>query len=161
MLRFFSPKTLGRLTRIWMPIGKRVLIIGGAIHGCELAEFLVKRGRNVTIVHSGDRLGDGMTVDDQLRLFPWFKEKGVVSYTGVKYEEITDQGMAITSAKGERLTLAADTIIPSIYLKQDLKLAAIIKGKVPEVYATGSYIQREPDLIVDAVAAGAAIAHQV
>ena len=36
-----------------MPIGKRVVIVGGAIQGCEPAEFLIKRGRKVTIVHDG------------------------------------------------------------------------------------------------------------
>ena len=118
LLRYFRPQTLGWLTRLWMPVGRRVVIIGGAIHGCELAEFLVKRGRTVTIVHSGDKLGSGMTLDDQLRLFPWFKQKGVVTYTGVKYEEINDQGLVITLANGEKLTLGADTIIPSLYMKQ-------------------------------------------
>jgi 2,4-dienoyl-CoA reductase (NADPH2) len=161
LLRYFRPQTLGWLTRLWMPVGRKVVIIGGAIHGCELAEFLVKRGRSVTIVHSGDKLGSGMTTDDQLRLFPWFKEKGVVSYTGVKYEEINDQGLVITSANGEKLTLGADTIIPSLYIKQDLKLEAELAKIIPEVYTVGSYIEREPDLIVDAIAAGAAIAHRI
>jgi 2,4-dienoyl-CoA reductase (NADPH2) len=43
LLKFVSPGVLNRLSRIWMPIGKRVVIIGGDIHGCECAEFLVKR----------------------------------------------------------------------------------------------------------------------
>ena len=44
-LGFASPETLRRLTRWWMPLGRRVVIIGGAIHGCELAEFLTKRAK--------------------------------------------------------------------------------------------------------------------
>ena len=43
-LKFIGPKTLRSLTRLWMPLGKKVVIIGGGIQGCELAEFLVKRG---------------------------------------------------------------------------------------------------------------------
>lgn len=160
-LKFFSPPTLGKLTRFWMPLGKRVVIIGGAIHGCELAEFLVKRGRKVTIVHTGEQLAAGMTVDDQLRLFPWFKEKGVVTYTGAKCERITDQGLVITTGQGQQLTLEADTIIPSLYLKQNSDMPKKLEGKGPEVYTTGSFIERDPDLIVDAIAAGAAIAHRV
>ena len=42
-----------------MPVGKKVVIIGGGIQGCELAEFLVKRNRKVTIVDSADALGTG------------------------------------------------------------------------------------------------------
>jgi 2,4-dienoyl-CoA reductase (NADPH2) len=160
-LRFFSPQQLGWLTRIWMPVGKKVVIIGGAIHGCELAEFLVKRGKQVTIVHEGNQIADGMTVDDQLRLLPWFKEKGVEIYTGVKYEEINNRGLVITSREREKLTLEADTIIPTLYIKQNLELAMQLEGKVLEVYSAGSYIERIPDLIVDAIGAGAAIAHRV
>ena len=36
-------------------IGKNVVVIGGALQGCELAEFLAKRGRKVTIVETGRR----------------------------------------------------------------------------------------------------------
>jgi len=49
LLNILGPRTLRWLTKIWMPIGKSVVIIGGAIQGCELAEFLVKRRRHVTI----------------------------------------------------------------------------------------------------------------
>lgn len=47
-LRFLRPKTLGKLTKLWMPVGKRVVIIGGGLPGCELAEFLVKLGRRAS-----------------------------------------------------------------------------------------------------------------
>ncbi len=43
-LKFFSARRLERLTRLWMPVARSVIVIGGTLHGCELAEFLVKRG---------------------------------------------------------------------------------------------------------------------
>jgi NADPH-dependent 2,4-dienoyl-CoA reductase/sulfur reductase-like enzyme len=58
--RFFGPHLLRWLTRFWMPVGKKVVIIGGGIQGCELAEFLTWRGRQVTIVDTDDVLGKGM-----------------------------------------------------------------------------------------------------
>jgi NADPH-dependent glutamate synthase beta subunit-like oxidoreductase len=42
-LRFFKPETLRKLTKYYLPMGKKVIVIGGAIQGCELAEFLTKR----------------------------------------------------------------------------------------------------------------------
>jgi 2,4-dienoyl-CoA reductase (NADPH2) len=144
-----------------MPVGKRVIVMGGEHHGCEIAEFLVKRGRKVTIVHTKDEFAEGMTVDDKLRLFPWFDAKGVVKYGGVKYEEITEKGLAITTKDGKRMTLEADTIMPSLFLKQNLDMEAVLKGKVPEVYTVGSCVKPEPDLMVDAIAAGARVAHQI
>ena len=57
-LRFFNPKFLRAMTKIWMPLGKRVVIIGGAIQGGELAEYLTKRGRKVTIIGLDTEIDD-------------------------------------------------------------------------------------------------------
>ncbi len=48
-LRLFGPRALGWLTRYWLPIGKTVVVVGSGLHGCEIAEFLIKRGRRVSI----------------------------------------------------------------------------------------------------------------
>jgi 2,4-dienoyl-CoA reductase (NADPH2) len=45
LIRLVGPKMLRDLTKIWMPVGKRVVIIGGAIQGCQLGEYLIKRGK--------------------------------------------------------------------------------------------------------------------
>ena len=58
-IRLFGPNILGLLSILWLPIGKRVVVIGGAIHGCETAEFLAKRGRKVIIVEESSQLGAG------------------------------------------------------------------------------------------------------
>ena len=63
------------LTRIWMPVGKRVVIIGGAIQGCQLGEYLIKRGRKVTIVETGDEMGEWLVPERKTRLFYWFDRK--------------------------------------------------------------------------------------
>ena len=161
LLEVLGPKLAAWGSKIWMPVGKRVIVMGGEHHGCEIAEFLVKRGRKVTIVHTKEEFAEGMTVDDKLRLFPWFDRKGVIRYGGVKYEEVTDKGLKITTREGNSLTLEADTIMPSLSLKQNLEMEASLKGKVPEVYTVGSCIKPEPDLMVDAIAAGARVAHQI
>ena len=156
-----GPKLSAWGSKIWMPVGKRVVVMGGEHHGCEIAEFLVKRGRKVTIVHTGDELAEGMTVDDKLRLFPWFDEKGVVRYTGAKYEEVTDKGLVITTREGKKMTIEADTVMPSLFLTQNIDMVKSLEGKVPEIYTVGSCIKPEPDLMVDAIAAGARIGHQI
>ena len=81
-LRYISPQMMAGLTKYYLPVGKRVVVIGGRIHGCEIAEFLVKRGRQVSIVDEipEDKLGEGMTGDDKYSLFPWFDKKGVERY---------------------------------------------------------------------------------
>jgi 2,4-dienoyl-CoA reductase (NADPH2) len=158
-LRFLGPKALQWLTRIWMPIGKRVVIIGGAIQGCELAEFLVKRDRKVTIVHDGKALAEGITIEDQMRFFPWLDRKGIARFTEAKYEEINDKGLVITTKEGEKKTLEADTIIATLPFLPNTDIMKSLEGKSPEIYTIGSC--GEPGLIVNAIADGARIGHKI
>jgi 2,4-dienoyl-CoA reductase (NADPH2) len=158
-LRFTGPKLLRLLTKFWMPIGKKVVIIGGGIHGCELAEFLVKRGRTVTIVETSDALGEGMITRVKPHLFKWFQKKGVTTLTGVKYEEITDEGLIILTKEGKRLTLEADNIVPALPLSPNIKLLKNLEGKIQEVYAVGDC--SNPRLMVDAISDGWKIGNKI
>jgi 2,4-dienoyl-CoA reductase (NADPH2) len=161
LLLILGPKLSGWGSKIWMPVGKRAVVIGGEHHGCEIAEWLTKRRRKVTIVHTGEEFGEGMTVDDRLRLFPWFDQKGVARYGGVKYEEVNAKGLVITTKEGKRMTIEADTVISAPLLKQNLNMADKLKEIVPEVYTVGSCVKPEPDLMVDAIAAGARAGHEI
>jgi 2,4-dienoyl-CoA reductase (NADPH2) len=149
-LRFFGPDTLRSLSSLYMPIGKKVVIIGGGIQGCELGEFLTKRGRQVTIVDKGEVKGEGLVMVMKEYLFPWFKKKGVTLIGNVKeYVEITNKGLTIITKDGIKQTIVADTVVPALPLTPNLGLADALKGKVPEVYAVGDC--DKPLLIVDAV----------
>jgi len=158
-LRFFGPKALGWLTIFWMPLGKRVIIIGGAIQGCELAEFLVKRGRKVTIVDTAEAMGDGLRELAKMSLFEWLAKKGVIMMTEVKYEEITDKGLTILSKEGNSQTIEADTIVTALPLEPNTELFKMLEGKVPEIYAIGDC--REPLLTLEAIADGSRIARAI
>jgi 2,4-dienoyl-CoA reductase (NADPH2) len=158
-LRFFSPQTMEKLTKIYMPVGKNIVLIGGRIHGCETAEFLTKRGRNVTIVDNVDNLGEGMTGDDKALLFPWFDKKGVKRYLGVKYDKISNGQLQITTQEGKTMTLSADTIMAALPLEANTEIMRQFKGLAPEVYFIGDC--NDPKLIAQATAAGSLTAHKI
>jgi 2,4-dienoyl-CoA reductase (NADPH2) len=158
-LRFLGPRVLGWLTKFWLPLGKRVVIIGGGLHGCEVAEFLVKRGRKVTILEKSGVIGESV-VDFRLGLLlGWFERKGVTAIAGVKSMEVTDKGLVITTGEGQTQTLEADSIVTAVPLAPDTALLKSLEGRAPEIYAIGDC--REPRLIVDAVAEGWQIANKV
>ena len=116
-LKYVRPQTVAKLSKLYLPwVGKRVVIIGGKIMGCETAEFLTKRGRKVTIVETGDNLGEGMTGDDKYLLFPWFDKKGVKRYIGAGYKNIASGRLTITTKEGKEETIQADTIITTLPL---------------------------------------------
>ena len=158
-MRFLGPKMLSRLTKCWMPIGKRVIVIGGTIIGCELAEFLTKRRRKVTVVHRDDELGAGMIKDDLLRLIPWLEKKGATIFTGATYHEITAQGLVITTREGKKTALEADTIVVALPLLPDTNTTKSLEGKARETYTIGD--SREPQMMPQAVADGARIGFMI
>ena len=151
-LRFIGPATLRSLTRLWMPIGKRVVIIGGGIQGCELAEFLVKRNRKVTIVDSTEELGIDMIQHLRQQLFWWFREKGVELLPGVKPVAITAKGLTVLTKQGYNRTIPADSIVPAVPMKSNTKLMEEFREKVSEVYTVGDC--SNPGIIADAIADG-------
>ena len=159
-LKFFKPETLGKLTKFYMPMGKRVVVIGGAIQGCELAEFLAKRGRTVTVVETKPTIGDGMVDALLSNLLKWFQKKGVTLISGVKeFVEITDKGLTIIKGDGKKQTIEADSIVTALPLTSNNELFNGLKAKVSEVYAVGDC--REPLLIADAIGTGLRTAREV
>ena len=158
-IRFLGPKLLRSLTKIWMPIGKNVVIIGGAIQGCQLGEFLTKRGRKVTIVDTEKELGKWMYPERKTRLFYWFKKKGVKLISGVKLEKITPEGLSIITKDDNKQFLQADKIIPAMPLAPNLELMNKLKGKVSVIYTVGDCTN--PGIIPDATAAGWEVGNKI
>ncbi len=151
-LKIFGPRLLRSLTRFWMPLGREVVIVGGAIQGCQLGEFLVKRGRRVTIVDTVETLGQGLVPDRKTRLFYWFDKRGVERLAGVKLVKIAEDGLTVETKEGQTRLLETDTVIPVLPLAANSLLLDGIRGKVPAVYAIGDC--ESPATIPEAMSAG-------
>jgi 2,4-dienoyl-CoA reductase (NADPH2) len=158
-LRLLGPRLLGWITRFWLPVGKRVVIIGGLLHGCQVAAFLVKRGRHVTIVEASDQLGEGIPVAMKPRLLEWLAEKGVAMLTGTECTEITDEGAIVRTKDGTVKTIIADTVITALPTLSNPALSKVLEGVVPEVYAVGDC--GESRLILQAIADGSRVGHSI
>jgi 2,4-dienoyl-CoA reductase (NADPH2) len=151
-LKWFGPKFLGKATKYYLPIGKNVIVIGAGLHGTETAEFLIKRGRKVTIVEPTDRIGEGV-LDFRLGLFmDWSERRDVKIITGAREIEITDKGISYNDQGGKKHTLEADSIVPTSPLVPNTDLLKALEGKVPELYLIGD--AQKPRMIVDAVREG-------
>ena len=159
-LSLVGPKTLDRLTHYWLPsVGKRVVVIGGGFHGCEIAEFLVKRGRKVTIVESSQTIGEGV-LDFRLdALMSWFARRGVGLVAGASDIRVTPHGVSFNAQDGTRTAVDADTVIPTAPVTPNHDLADSLQGVVPEVYAIGDC--SAAGMMVDAVGAGWRTARQI
>lgn len=161
-LKYLSSGMMSKLSKIYMPVGKRVIVVGGDLKGLEAAEFLAKRGKQVTIVENGDQLGKGMNLWIQFKFFPWMQANpNITTHVGVTYEQITDSGMVISTQSGEKITLEADTVMVMELDRKNDDLHRAIMGKVPEIYFIGDAKDDEnawlEGTISDAVRAGMAV----
>jgi len=132
-----SMDRLRELTRTWMPLGKRVAILGGGLVGAELGEFLADRGRQVTIVEAGTVIGKEMALPRRWRAIHELRERGVVLLTEATVEEVTDAGVVYVDTTGVRQTVPADSVILAYGMVEDRSLADALAGIVPEVHVVG------------------------
>jgi 2,4-dienoyl-CoA reductase-like NADH-dependent reductase (Old Yellow Enzyme family)/thioredoxin reductase len=151
----FRPRYIRSLSRFWMPLGKRVVVLGGGMVGCELADFLAERNRKVTIVEDSDQLAPEMALPAKWIILDMLEKKGVDLITGAKCEEISSGGVSLLNSKGERLNINADTIIVASGTGPDPEIMKEFQDTAPEIYLAGDC--HKLGYIKDAVADGARI----
>ena len=152
ILKRMGPKLLGWATKLHLPVGKNVVVVGAGLHGMEVAEFLVKRGRKVTLVEPTEVIGEGMLLFRFGLTMEWFKHKNVQIIAGAQNLVVTDKGVAFQDKDGVKHELEADTILPTAPLRPNRELFDALEGKIPELYLIGD--GREAGMIVDAVRTG-------
>jgi 2,4-dienoyl-CoA reductase-like NADH-dependent reductase (Old Yellow Enzyme family) len=112
-----------KATHAWMPLGKRIVIIGGELVGCELAEFLAERGRQVTIVGETAKMGGGLQIVRRMRLLAELKEHGVAMFAGAEKIAIGEQSVHFADAEGTVREIPADHVIVATGARGDSTLA--------------------------------------
>ncbi|MBN1856037.1 MAG: FAD-dependent oxidoreductase [Dehalococcoidia bacterium] len=136
-------------------VGKRVVVIGGELVGCETAEYLVEQGKTVTVVRRGQEMAT--SIGPSLR--PFFLErlrkKGVVLLPGVRYQEMLPGGLVIETPDGATRILEADTFVLASGAVADMSLYEGLRGKVPELHSIGDCVA--PQAIAEAVRDGYAV----
>ena len=98
------------LSKIWMPIAKNIVVIGGDLVGLELAEFLVDRGRTVKVLEPSGSLGPNLSIVRRSRVVHMLKEHKVDLLTNVTIKEIDGQEVIFDHEEAQK-TLQADQVI--------------------------------------------------
>ncbi|WP_176594566.1 FAD-dependent oxidoreductase [Sphingobium sp. EM0848] len=126
-----------KATHSWMPLGKRVVIIGGELVGCELAEFLMERGREVTIVGEAPKFGGGLLLVRRMRLLAELREHGVAMFPGASDIRIGKKAVSFTSETGETQDIAADHVVVAMGAHGDSTLANALRAAGHDVAEIG------------------------
>jgi 2,4-dienoyl-CoA reductase (NADPH2) len=144
-------------------IGKKVVIIGGSIEAFTIAGFLMERGRDVTIAAEDNILRIDRSIRDEFLMMQmsYRYEKNPEIIKEVKFNEITDKGLVVTTKEGVKRTITADTLIHALPPVPDNKLVKAFKSKAPEVYLATGVNDKGLDCIMDAVNSGHHIAREL
>jgi 2,4-dienoyl-CoA reductase-like NADH-dependent reductase (Old Yellow Enzyme family)/thioredoxin reductase len=133
-------------------VGNRVVVVGGELVGCQVAEFLAEKGKRVTVTRRGSEMA--LTVGPTLRFFflDRILKKGVTLLAGAKYHEVTARGLLVTTQEGETRTVKADTVVLATGSIPNKEFHEEIKAKVSEVHLAGDCA--EPRTIREAISDG-------
>ncbi len=119
-------KRVRQLSRLWMPIGKRVVIVGGGLVGLELAEFLAARSRDVTILEEGANLGAEFAIVRRFRAMHELEKLGVRSLPSTSVLEIEENAVltqhpdrGVELVRADNVILAVGTV-PNSTLHESL-----------------------------------------
>jgi 2-enoate reductase len=136
-------------------IGQSVIIVGGNLVGTEVALYLGRQGKSVTIVECLDKIMRDMywinALDIQRRFDGLESDRlNVKILTNTEAVEVVDDGLVVAKKSGERRTLKADAIVLAVGMtSNDDRLSKALDGKVKEVYHIGDCVS--PGKVIDAV----------
>jgi len=139
--------------------GPKVVVLGGNMVGCEVADWLGYHRKDVTIIEMLEDIALDVSSFVKPFLMDRLAQWGVKIITHAKVKKITDDGVVVDRNGQEETISGGDNIVLALGTKSVSKLAEQLKGKVPEIYVIGD--AKEPRKAVDAVSEGAAVARQI
>ncbi|RLQ22851.1 FAD-dependent oxidoreductase [Seongchinamella sediminis] len=123
-------------SRFWMPLKKEIVIIGGGLVGLELAEYLVERGRRVTVLEPGPDLGAELAIVRRARVLHMLREHGVAIHRSSPIREITSDAV-VYEHEGEQQSLPARQVIIAMGAEGDSRLADALGSSEAQVHRIG------------------------
>lgn len=133
------PAAVRLATRAWMPVGRRVAVIGGDLVALELAEFLARRGRLVSVLEAGKDIAPEVGNKRKTEHMDRLDRLGVTVHVRAAVERITTDAVVFTPADGTAREVAADSVVVAGTVTPDTTLFDTLVAAVPgaAVYAAG------------------------
>jgi 2,4-dienoyl-CoA reductase (NADPH2) len=134
--RLVRPGVVRAATRVWMPLGRRVAIVGGDLVAVELAEFLAARGRLVSILEAGATIAPEVGWKRRTEHMHRLDRLGVTVHVASTVERIVADGVWFLPVAGRRRHLPADSVLLAGTLEPDLTLYDALVARMPDTEVT-------------------------
>ena len=121
-LGFFEDmEKIRKLSKLWMPLGKNVVIIGGGLVGVELSHFLSERKRNVSVLETRPVMAPEMAHPRRWRSLHQGSLSGVKFHNNIQVVEIRKNSVVYIKDESE-CEVPADSVILAEGIEADRKL---------------------------------------
>ncbi len=131
-----SQQALQSLSKLWMPLGKRVVIVGGGLVGLELAEFLLARGRQVSVLEESDKPGRELSIVRRWRVLEAVETHGTL-HRQASVTRIGKREVEWRDAEGAEQRTPADSVVLATGAEADDSLARELAGCGVPVHVAG------------------------
>jgi len=142
-----------------VPLGKKVLVIGGGGIGTEVADHLSEEGKEVTLVEMREGIALDLVGHLQHFLNKRLCEKGVQILTSTKATRFERQGVWVENPQGMKKLEGFDSIVIALGSAPNDELVESLRRKVSEVYVVGD--ASKPREVMEALVEGEEIALKI
>lgn len=118
--------------------GRKALVVGGGMVGCEAAEFLAERGHEVSVIEMKDVIAADVTPESRRYMFETFREHNVGLYPGAKVGQFFTDGVDYTLADGTPGSLRGfDSIVLAMGSRANAALKETAEAVCTQVLVIG------------------------
>jgi pyruvate/2-oxoglutarate dehydrogenase complex dihydrolipoamide dehydrogenase (E3) component len=139
--------------------GPKVVVLGGNMVGCEVADWLGYHRKDVTIIEMLDDIALDVSGFSKPFLIDRLAQSGVKTITGARVKKITDDGVVVDRNGQEETISGGGNVVLALGTKPVNELAEQLKGKVAEIHVIGD--AKEPRKAVNAICEAAQVARQI
>lgn len=119
-------------------VGKRVLVVGGGMVGCEAAEYLAERGHEVGIIEMKDIIAADVMPENRRVMFDTFERHHVTLRAGAKVGHFYPDGVDYTLADGTVGSMRGyDNVVLAMGSRSNAALKETAERIAPQVLVIG------------------------
>jgi 2,4-dienoyl-CoA reductase (NADPH2) len=139
--------------------GHTVVIVGGGSTGCETAEFLAQKGKQVTLLEMLPRIGADYGPMNRWVVLDRLVAAGIRLETGARVEAITEKGVKVLRGGLYPEFFEADSVVLALGMKPNDGIDLNLEGKVPALFKIGDAVK--PAGVTEAIESGFKVGLQV